>query len=189
MKGRRWSQDAYAHAYRFAARAHLGQKVPGTEISYLMHLSLVSMEVIAALGVEGAAEEDLAVRCALLHDVIEDTEVTYGQVAEAFGERVAGGVLALTKDPTLEKSAQMADSLERIRQQPREVWMVKLADRISNLGPPPHYWTPEKIAGYKQEARTIHDALHEASPYLAERLRARIAAYPPPEEGPAGGAG
>ncbi len=173
-----WSQDEYARAYRFAARAHLGQKVPGSEIPYVMHLSLVSMEVIAALRVEEVADENLAVQCALLHDVIEDTEVTYEQVAAEFGERVAQGVLALTKDAALEKARQMADSLRRIRQQPHAVWLVKLADRISNLAPPPHYWTPEKIAGYGEEAQAIYAALHEASPYLAARLKQRIDAYP-----------
>src|SRR5262245_25271580 len=75
-----WSQDRYIQAYRFAANAHQGQLVPGTEIAYIMHLSIVSMEVIAALRQEPGSEEDLAVQCALLHDVIEDTEVSYAQV-------------------------------------------------------------------------------------------------------------
>ena len=48
-----WSQDIYINAYRFAAEAHWNRKkkqvVPGTDIPYLMHFSLVAMEVIAAL--------------------------------------------------------------------------------------------------------------------------------------------
>ena len=48
--------------------------------------------------------------------------------------------------------AQMADSLARIKQQPKEVWLVKLADRSANLGKPPHYWSAEKILAYRQEA-------------------------------------
>jgi (p)ppGpp synthase/HD superfamily hydrolase len=117
------------------------------------------------------------VQCALLHDVIEDTEVSYAQVAETFGTEVAEGVSALSKNPDLEKSQQMADSLQRIRQQPKAVWMVKLADRICNLQPPPHYWTREKCARYREEAHVILNALGEASPYLAERLRIKIADY------------
>ena len=118
-----WSQDNYTQAYRFAAQAHLGQKVPGTDLPYIMHLSFVSMEVIAALGVELGRDGNLAVQCALLHDVIEDTDVTFDQVEAAFGQAVAHGVLALSKDATIEKSRQMQDSLRRIQQQPREVWM------------------------------------------------------------------
>lgn len=56
--------------------------------------------------------------------------------------------------------------------------MVKLADRITNLGPPPPQWSAEKRASYKAEAQRIHDALGAASPFLAARLRERIAAYP-----------
>ncbi len=172
-----WSQNSYIKAYRFAAQAHQGQKVPGTNLPYIMHLSFVSMEVMAALNVEQRRDGNLAVQGALLHDVIEDTAVTYEEVAAEFGERVAQGVLALSKDEALEKSVQMADSLRRIQQQPIEVWMVKLADRISNLAPPPAYWTNEKIKRYGEEALVIYNALHRASPFLAGRLQEKIEAY------------
>ena len=172
-----WSQDTYLRTYRFAAQVHLGQLVPGTQVSYLMHLSFVSMEVIAALAKDPGRDGDLAVQCALLHDVVEDTPVTYAQVEAEFGAKVALGVLALTKDPALDKPLQMPDSLWRIRQQPYEIWMVKLADRISNLAPPPHYWTKDKIAYYREEALEIHAALHPASDLLARRLLEKIEAY------------
>ncbi|HLJ55351.1 MAG TPA: HD domain-containing protein [Chthonomonadaceae bacterium] len=177
MAQRPWSQDTYLKAYLFAANAHLGQLVPGTEISYLMHLSIVAMEVIAALRHEPGHEEELAVQCALLHDVIEDTAVTFEQVATAFGPAVAAGVGALTKRKQASKAEAMADSLSRIRQQPREVWLVKLADRICNLQPPPHYWTSEKRIAYREEARQILEALGGASAYLAARLAHKIDAY------------
>jgi (p)ppGpp synthase/HD superfamily hydrolase len=172
-----WSQELYLRAYRFAAQAHLGQTVPGTQVSYIMHLSFVSMEVIAALAEHPERDGNLAVQCALLHDVVEDTPVTYAQVEAEFGQPVARGVLALTKDSALDKPLQMPDSLRRIRQQPYEVWMVKLADRISNLAPPPHYWTKDKIAWYREEALEIHAALHPASDLLARRLLDKIEAY------------
>ena len=174
---RNWSQDEYVRAYRFAAEAHLGQTVPGSELPYVAHVTLVSMEVIAALEVESGRDGNLAVQCALLHDVIEDTAVPYEGLLSAFGEPVADGVLALSKDESLDRSLQMRDSLTRIRQQPREIWMVKLADRVSNLEPPPHYWTKTKIAQYRQEAMEIHDALYPASDALATRLLDKIERY------------
>ncbi len=172
-----WSQDLYTETLRFAGEAHIGQKVPGTEISYVVHISTVCMEVIAALRQEPGHDENLAVQCALLHDTIEDTAVTHAQIAERFGTAVAEGVLALTKDPTLPKTDQMADSLNRIRQQPHEIWMVKLGDRICNLQPAPHYWTADKKVRYREEAGIILSALGEASPYLAARLQAKIDTY------------
>ncbi len=172
-----WSQDGYSKAYRFAAQAHRGQTLPGTNLPYIVHLSLVSMEVIAALHAEPERDGDLAVTCALLHDVIEDTDITYGEIEATFGERVAQGVLALSKDKRLDKSQQMTDCLRRVRQQPPEIWMVKLADRISNLAPPPDHWRAEKRAQYREEAIQIHRALHRASPFLSVRLLEKIEAY------------
>jgi (p)ppGpp synthase/HD superfamily hydrolase len=172
-----WSQDLYVETYTFAAHAHQGQKVPGSDLPYLVHVSLVSVEVIAALDAETGYDEDLAVQCALLHDVIEDTGTAYEQVQEAFGTAVAAGVLALSKDPALDKADQMPDSLRRIRQQPHEVWVVKLADRIENLRAPPHYWTVDRMAGYREEAIEICEALGAASPYLVARLERKIEAY------------
>ena len=137
-------QEAYLKAYHFAAEAHQGQLVPGTSISYIMHLSFVSMEVVHALHDHQRLQTHkihiptLAIQCALLHDVLEDTETDADQLQAEFGLEVTQGVMALTKDFNLTKSAQMPDSLHRIRQQPLEVWMVKLADRISNLQRPPH---------------------------------------------------
>jgi (p)ppGpp synthase/HD superfamily hydrolase len=172
-----WSQESYIKAYRFAASAHLGQKVPGTEISYIMHLSFVCMEVIAALNAEQERDGNLAIQCALLHDTIEDTNTTFEQIQTEFGEAVANGVLALTKDNSLEKSLQMPNSLQRIHVQPPEISMVKLADRITNLQAPPHYWKEDKIVRYRAEAISIYEALKNASPSLATRLALKIENY------------
>jgi (p)ppGpp synthase/HD superfamily hydrolase len=172
-----FSQDLYLAAAAFAAHVHRQQKVPGGELPYLLHLSSVAMEVIAALQVDALDDPDLAVQCALLHDCVEDQGVAVTDLEARFGARVAAGVSALSKDGQLPKDRQMADSLERIRRQPREVWWVKLADRITNLAPAPPHWTPAKRQAYRAEARQILQALGEASPCLAARLRARIDGY------------
>ncbi|MEZ4296104.1 MAG: HD domain-containing protein [Polyangiaceae bacterium] len=173
-----WPPDLYIRVARFAAEAHQGQKVPGTELPYLLHACLVAAEVQATLTAEVFVSPDLAIACALLHDTIEDTAVTREQVAAAFGEPVAAGVSALSKDPSLPKREAMKDSLQRIQAQPPEVWLVKLADRTVNLAPPPHYWSPEKIAAYREEAILIADTLAPASPVQTARLRRRIEQYP-----------
>lgn len=173
-----WSPDLYLRAVTFAARAHLTQKLPGSELPYLAHVVSVAAEVMQAIAREPLADPDLAVACALLHDTIEDCGVSESTLAAEFGRPVADGVLALSKDPALPKEQAMADSLRRIQQQPREVWFVKLADRINNLKDPPHYWSSAKISAYGAEALVIADALGSASPWLLARLRAKIAAYP-----------
>ncbi len=172
-----WSQDDYIQAYRFAADRHQGQQYPGTNLPYIMHLSFVCMEVIAALRVSSVTPETIAVQCALLHDVLEDTATTDSEVVQAFGAAVADGVMALTKSATLPKSQQMADSLRRLQQQPAAVQMVKLADRITNLQAPPPHWSLDKIAAYRQEAIAIHQTLQDAHPYLADRLAQKVITY------------
>ncbi len=172
-----WSQESYIKAYQFAAHAHQGQKFPGTNISYIMHLSFVSMEVIAALSAESYHDGNLALQCAILHDTIEDTKTTFEKIQTKFGEAVANGVLALTKDNSRLKHLQMSDSLRKIKQEPPEIWMVKLADRISNLQALPHYWNQDKIIRYREEGIEIYEALQNASPFLASRLATKIEDY------------
>ncbi|PAX51115.1 DNA polymerase IV [Brunnivagina elsteri] len=72
-----------------AENAHQGQKVPGTKISYIMHLSFVSMEIIAALNIEPERDGNLAIQCAILHDTIEDTNTTFEQLESEFGAKIA----------------------------------------------------------------------------------------------------
>jgi (p)ppGpp synthase/HD superfamily hydrolase len=175
--GPRFSVELYLNALRFAAGAHGAQKVPGTEHPYLVHVCSVAAEVIGALEAEAHPQPDLAVSCALLHDVAEDTLVGIGQIEAEFGTAVAAGVAALTKDDGLPKDAQMADSLDRIRHQPREIWLVKLADRITNLQPAPQHWTSERRKAYRIEAEKILAALGEASPYLSRRFERRLEEY------------
>jgi (p)ppGpp synthase/HD superfamily hydrolase len=162
---RMFSPDRYVEAMRFAAARHAAQKEPGhADLPYLVHVVSVAAEVIAALPVTPLADPDLAVTCALLHDTVEDTETTLDELAARFGPAVAAGVAALTKDTALPKPAQMPDSLRRIRAQPPEIAVVKLADRITNLSAPPHYWTKDKCAAYRAEAVTIADSLGHAAP-------------------------
>jgi (p)ppGpp synthase/HD superfamily hydrolase len=172
-----WMPDEYIRTYLFAANAHLGQTIPDSKLPYIVHVNLVSMEIITALEVETGYDGELAIKCALLHDILEDTAITCTQINNEFGKIVADGVSALTKDSHVEKIRRMDDCLIRIRKQPCEVWMVKMADRITNLRPPPSSWSNDKIQEYKQEAITIHDALKSASQYLATRLHAKINDY------------
>lgn len=174
-----WDQENFIKAWNFASHVHNGQLVPGTDIPYINHIGIVAMEVMAVI-VRGKDIEnpDLLVQCALLHDVIEDTRNSHEIIKEQFGVEVADGVLALSKDRNFpSKVGQIKDSIKRIRKQPKEVWMVKLSDRITNLQSPPKHWGKEKIKKYRNEAILILEKLGEANQYLAERLKKKIAEY------------
>jgi (p)ppGpp synthase/HD superfamily hydrolase len=119
-----WTQENYVRALRFAAEAHAAQRVPGTNLPYLLHVASVTMEVIAALRTAPEHDQELAVQCALLHDVVEDTKTSVHQLRAVFGRAVADGVAALSKDEDLPPQEQMEDSLHRIREEPPEIWIV-----------------------------------------------------------------
>ncbi|MBN1182854.1 MAG: bifunctional (p)ppGpp synthetase/guanosine-3',5'-bis(diphosphate) 3'-pyrophosphohydrolase [Bacteroidales bacterium] len=170
-------QDIYQETIKFAAKAHRGQKVPGSRMPYLLHLSNVCMEIIMVLDHENSLDKELAVRCALLHDCIEDTRVGFNDIEKAFGKGIADGVLALSKNKKMKKEEQVPDSLQRIMQQPKEIWMVKLADRITNLQQPPDFWSKEKIRNYHKESMLIYEKLKESNKALAERMKGKIEEY------------
>lgn len=172
-----WNQDIYLKALRFAAEAHNGQKVPGTDLPYLMHVVSVCMEVTAAISAEVVEDPDLAVQCALLHDTLEDTDVTPYDINLLFGPKVTSGIAALTKDRVLPKEERINDSIERVLKMPREIALVKLADRVTNLQPPPVHWDEQKIRHYRRDAEIILEHLGSASPFLAERMRFKLAGY------------
>jgi (p)ppGpp synthase/HD superfamily hydrolase len=132
-----------AAAWRFSAQHH--------ETVYLRHLGTVSMEMGVALELEPAPDAELSMMCAVLQDTIEDTRVTREDLAERFGESVAAGVGALSKRSRHPDA--MADSLARIRRQPKAVWKVKLANRVANLAPPPPHWNREKCAAYLAQSQ------------------------------------
>ncbi|MCX6013660.1 MAG: HD domain-containing protein [Chloroflexi bacterium] len=172
-----WSQDKYVKALYFAAGAHGRQQVPGTRFSYVVHLSAVCMEVMAAIDIEKINNPDLAVQCALLHDVLEDTKVEYDQISIEFGKEVADGVFALTKETGVPKDRRVQQCINKIRNSPIEVGMVKLADRITNLHQPLVIWSDKKVHEYWEESKYIYINLKHCSHYLSERLEHKIGSY------------
>ena len=123
--------DAVARAVAFALRCHGGQQRP-TGVPYAEHL-LEALEIL----VRGAGVSDPGVLCAaVLHDVVEDTPCTIGEVRAAFGDRVADMVGWVTKpEPAdgADKKAAKEAYLGRLAGAPDDAVLVKLADRASNV--------------------------------------------------------
>ncbi|RAJ76748.1 guanosine-3',5'-bis(diphosphate) 3'-pyrophosphohydrolase [Chitinophaga dinghuensis] len=172
-------QSVYQETILFAAEKHtaLQQTIPGTNLPYVIHLSNVAMEILTAAHFSPHFDTAFAVQVALLHDILEDTQTSAQELQSRFGEGVTAAVQALTKNDQLPKAQKMEDSLHRIQQQPKEVWAVKLADRITNLQRPPAHWSTEKKQAYLHEADSILQALAGANTYLENRLRKKMEEY------------
>ena len=176
-----YSTQMYKDALAFALKAHGEQKTP-QGLPYSFHIVSVVNEIINSLSMHSISydEANIAIMCALLHDVNEDTtmKATRQYVELPYIETIEDGVAALTKDTTLpSKQEQMKDSLERLKEMPKCVQMVKLADRITNLAPAPEFWSKNKRKAYVDEAKFILRELEESNPYLAQKLKNKIDYY------------
>ncbi|MFT6336165.1 MAG: (p)ppGpp synthase/HD superfamily hydrolase [Halioglobus sp.] len=177
-----WSIDKAQRAWYLASQLHYGQKyggkTKGKDLEYLSHIGSVTFEIIGVSFIEPDIDIDLAVTCAVLHDSFEDTTLSYNEVAATFGLAVAEGVKALSKKEFYhDKRDMMIDSLKRIKQQPKEIAMVKMADRICNLYSSPYYWGRERRLAYQKESILILQELEQASDYLSLRLKQKIRNY------------
>ena len=172
-------QSFYQKAIKFAAAKHAeqNQTVPGTNLPYVVHLSNVAMEILIASFHSENFNLDFAVQVALLHDTLEDTSSTFGELETEFGVDIAKAVLALTKNTELPNDNQMQDCMRRIKLLSPEVWAVKLADRITNLQPPPPHWDNDRKIRYREEAGLILSELKDGNEFLAKRLEEKIEEY------------
>ena len=172
------TQELYQEAMKYAGEKHSEQKVPGTNSNYLLHISNVAMEVLMAYNFDNKFDIDFAIQTAILHDTIEDTSADFEEIKNKFGEKIAKAVQALTKNEKLpSKKEKMMDSLTRINKLQKEVGLVKVADRITNLQNPPIHWSHDKILKYCEEAKLISNTLTDKNPYLNKRLDSKIVEY------------
>ncbi len=119
-------------AYFFAKTAHKGQKRQSGE-DYIIH-PLGVASILVDLGMD--ADTIIA---ALLHDVIEDTQITDSEIAEEFGQEVlllVQGVTKLSKLNFKTKEEEQAENLRRMflaMFNDIRVIIIKLADRLNNM--------------------------------------------------------
>lgn len=135
------------------------------------------MEILIASAQTENFNLGFAVQVALLPDTMEGTSARFDEIETIFGVEIANAVSALTKNKSLPKEKQVQDSLERIKKLQKEVWVVKLADRITNLQPPPPHWSKEKKMNYKNEAKIILNELQTGNNFLAKRMSSSIELY------------
>jgi guanosine-3',5'-bis(diphosphate) 3'-pyrophosphohydrolase len=119
-------------AYVFSAKAHKGQVRRSGE-PYLSH----PLEVTSLLA--GMNMDRTTLVGGLLHDVLEDAEVTPAELKEAFGKDVAGLVDSVTKISLVQEASAETRRAETIRKiilamtDDIRVIFIKLADRLHNL--------------------------------------------------------
>ena len=119
-------------AYEMARSAHASQNRSSGEL-YINHPIAVA-RIVADIGLD-----EVSIVAALLHDAVEDTEITIGDVESNFGSEVSAIVDGVTKLERLQfdsKEAQQAATMRKMlvaMARDLRVLMIKLADRLHNM--------------------------------------------------------
>jgi GTP pyrophosphokinase len=119
-------------AYRFAAEHHEGQKRLSGE-DFIEH-PLAVAQILADLGLDTTTLE-----AALLHDTVEDTDVSVSDLESEFGPEVSRIVDGLTKLDALSFRSREHEQAENVRKMivamagDIRVLLIKLADRLHNM--------------------------------------------------------
>ncbi|MFL6828079.1 MAG: RelA/SpoT family protein [Bradyrhizobium sp.] len=126
------NEDLLNRAYVYAMKAH-GAQTRASGDPYFSH----PLEVAAIL--TDLKLDDATIVAALLHDTIEDTEATRGEIDHIFGPEIGALVEGLTKLKRLELVSREAKQAENLRKlllaiaDDVRVLLIKLADRLHNM--------------------------------------------------------
>ena len=149
------------NAYQVAAEAHRSQLRSSGE-SYINH-PLAVARIVAEIGLD-----ETSVAAALLHDAVEDTEITLQDVEQNFGSEIAAIVDGVTKLDRIQfdsREAQQAATMRKMlvaMAKDIRVLLIKLADRLHNMR------TIASLPEFKQR-RIAQETLDIYTP-LAHRL-------------------
>ena len=127
-------------AFYFAAKAHCTQRRRSGE-PYIYHPIAVATIAAQDIGLGRTS-----ITCALLHDVVEDTEYTLDDISQLFGEKVSHIIDGLTKLDKVDNAESIqAENFKKIISSLSydiRVVLIKLADRLHNMrtlnSMPPH---------------------------------------------------
>ncbi len=152
------NSDSLNKAYSFALDAHQNQKRE-EGVPYIFHPVAVA-NILTDLKLDSAT-----ITTGLLHDTIEDTNVTYETVKKEFGEEVANLVDGVTKLSALEDKATNDSKAENFRKlilatsKDIRVLLVKLADRLHNMRTIQYLKDKDKIIKKAKETMEIYAPL------------------------------
>lgn len=120
--------DLVAEAYRLAANAHEGQLRKDDGSPYITH------PVAVANLLHDAGFGDQVIAAALLHDVVEDTEMDPDELSARFGAHVAELVDVLSEDEGIEDfEERKREHRELVEDSGRDAVAIYVADKLSNL--------------------------------------------------------
>ncbi|NNG15963.1 MAG: bifunctional (p)ppGpp synthetase/guanosine-3',5'-bis(diphosphate) 3'-pyrophosphohydrolase [Gemmatimonadales bacterium] len=153
----RLDRDLIQRAWDFSASAHRGQKRMSGE-------DFISHSIAVAMILADQLLDSTSIAAALLHDVVEDSNVRLDDLAEDFGPEVAAIVDGLTKISHLTFRSSTEEQVENYRKlllsiaKDARVIIIKLADRLHNMRTL-EFLSPEQQERIATETREIYAPL------------------------------
>jgi len=153
-------EDALNRAYVFSMKAH-GSQERASGDPYFSH-PLEVANILTKMKLDGAS-----IITALLHDTVEDTEATLGQIEQLFGRDIARLVDGVTKLSRIELQSDHSKHAENFRKlvlamsEDIRVLLVKLADRLHNMQTLNHIKDVDKRTRIARETLDIYAPLAE----------------------------
>jgi guanosine-3',5'-bis(diphosphate) 3'-pyrophosphohydrolase len=167
---RRDEIDLLLAAMSFAAHKHKDQRRKDAGASPYINHPLTLARILREAGVKDVS----VLAAALLHDTIEDTETSYGELRGQFGDKIAEIVAEVTDTKWLRKSSRKKLQVSKAARASRGAKLVKLADKIANLqdiiASPPADWTLERKREYFDWAKQVVDQLRGTDPKLERKF-------------------
>ncbi len=164
-------------AAQMAVRAHHGQKRKRSEDPYVVHPFRVA-ERLLTHPLPAEADRRVSILAAILHDVLEDTDMPRERIVEAFGEPVALVVDELTQDASLPKAERRSKMIEGCGSYSLEGRLVKLSDRWDNLTEI-DVFERDFIVRYCEEASRMVVNMRGTWPVAEQAIREIIEAHHP----------
>jgi guanosine-3',5'-bis(diphosphate) 3'-pyrophosphohydrolase len=156
MKRRLEPTQALLKAMHFAADMHKTTTRKGAAREpYVNHV----IEVAELLARIGGVTDPATLQAAILHDIVEDTPVTFADVERAFGRDVRHIVEEVTDDKSLLKAERKQLQIDKAPHLSSAAKMIKIADKTSNVQAimlsPPADWSRERRLEYVEWSEAV----------------------------------
>lgn len=172
--------DVIEKALKAAAKAHEKQYRKGSDIPYVTHPIAVGMILMKA----GYSDELVA--AGILHDTVEDTDLTLEDIEHLFGKSIAGIVKGCSEpDKSLTWEQRKEHTIEYLKTAPEKIRVVACADKLHNIQSiasdieqfGDHIWEKFKRGKEQQEwyyTNVIKSLGYQTSFHLLDELKVEV---------------
>lgn len=158
---------------KLASVHHAKQTRKSDRLPYINHLIDVANILIEYGNV--SCEDEIA--AALLHDIIEDTDLEMKALKSQVSDKTFSIVVCLTDDKTLPLERRRVETVNKLKASEDSTKRVKLADICSNIAAPPIGWPASRLLDSYKHNDAVAEACRDGSQSLFNEYHKRRLLY------------